>query len=122
MPFVLRVFAFLGVLAVLVQAGRALFSLLRGGVDVFLARDLHDVRAQRGDLTGMQEADALRQTGRQRRALAAARLSFWIGLLIIPNFTPWPAQMCAAYCAFWFFPRRPKGVGGIRAHMRVNVR
>jgi hypothetical protein len=121
MPVFLRVLAVFGVLAVLFQAGRAMFSLLRGGVDMFLARDLHEVRAQRGDLTGMQEANALRRTGRQRRAIAAARLSFWIGLLIIPNFTPWPAQMCAAYCVFWLFPRRPRGAG-IRAHMRVNVR
>jgi hypothetical protein len=121
MFLLLRILAVIGVLAVLVRAGSALFSLLRGGIDMFLARDLHEVRAQRGDLTGMEEARALRRTGLQRRTIAAARLSFWIGLLIIPNFTPWPAQMCAAYCVFWLLPRN-RAAGGLRTRMSIRVR
>ena len=117
MQFIVLLLAVMGVLAVLARAVRASFSLLRGGVDMFLARDLHEVRAQRGDLTGMQEADALRRIGRQRRAKAAARLSFWIGLLLIPTFTPWPAQLCAAYAILWLVPRKDKS-GGLRAHVR----
>jgi hypothetical protein len=120
MLLLVRLLAVIGVLAVLVRAGRALLSLLRGGVDMFLARDLHEVLAQRGDLTGMQEAVTMRRTGRQRRTAAAARLSFWVGLLIVPNFTPWPAQLCAAYTVFWLFPRSKSG-NGMRAHMRVKI-
>ncbi len=122
MLLLIRLLAVLGVIAVLGRVVRALFSLLRGGVDMFMARDLHETRAQRGDVTGMQEAVSLRRVGRQRRAVAAARLSFWIGLLIVPSFTPWPAQLCAAYCIFWLLPprNRANGAGGIRGSFRVT--
>jgi hypothetical protein len=72
---------------------------------MFLARDLHDVRAQRGDLTGMEEANALRTSGRRRRTRAIARLSFWVGLLIVPVFTPWPVELCAVYSCLSLLPR-----------------
>ena len=118
MLFIVRMLAVLGVLAVIAQAGRALFSLMRGGVDMFLARDLHGVRAQRGDLTGMQEAVELRRAGRNRRAIAALKLSIWVVLLIIPSFTPWATPMRAAYVVFWFLPRQR---GGLRARVDVRV-
>lgn len=117
----LPVLAVLGVLAVISRAGRAVLSLLRGGVDAFIARDLHDVRAQRGDLTGMQEAESLRRAGRQRRAIAIARLLFWVGLLFVPGYTPWPAQLRAAYCIFWVIPPRRNRGPTVRTHVRVSV-
>ncbi len=120
MLFIVRLLAVLGVLAVLARAVRAALSLLRGGVDMFLARDLHEVRAQRGDLTGMQDAAALRQTGRKRRTIAAAAVSLWVGLLIIPIFTPWPAFLYAAFTIFWLLPRRPAG-SGLRASMHIKI-
>jgi hypothetical protein len=118
----LPVLAVLGVLAVISRAARAVFSLLRGGVDIFLARDLHDVHAQRGDLTGMQEAQELRRTGRRRRALATARLLFWIGLLIVPGYTEWPSQLRAACCIFWVIPPRRNRGPTVRTQVRVSTR
>ncbi|MEO5509518.1 MAG: hypothetical protein ABIS27_02745 [Longimicrobiales bacterium] len=120
MLLLVPVLAIIGVAAVLARAFRALFSLLRGGVDMFVANDLHDVRAQRGDLTGMEEATALRRSGRERRAVAAARISFWIGLLIAPGFTPWPAHLCASYVIFWLLPDRPSAPR-IRGSFRIGT-
>jgi hypothetical protein len=120
MLLLLRILALLGVLALLLQAGRAAFALVRGGVDMFVAKDLHEVRSQRGDLTGMQEAIDLRRVGRRRRAAGIARLSFWVGLLIIPSFTPWALQMRAACAAFWLWPR-PRGGVQIRTSFRSSV-
>lgn len=98
--------AVLGVLAVIAHAGRSLFALLRGGVDVFVARDLHEVRSRQGDLTGMQEADVLRALGRKKRAMGLLQLSFWIALIIVPSFTAYPMQLRALYCVLWILPRR----------------
>jgi hypothetical protein len=121
MMLLLKAAAVLGVVIILLRAGGALFSLLRGGLDIFLARDLHEVRSQRGDLTGMQEAAALSKAGRTRRALAAARLCAWLVLLIIPGFTPWPTAMRAAYCIFWLFPRPVRMRIGVRgSSMKVS--
>jgi hypothetical protein len=120
MLFLLRFLAVIGVLAVIAHAGRALFSLLRGGVDMFVAKDLHEVRAQRGDLTGMQEAVDLRRMGRQRRGIALVKLVLWIGLLIVPSFTSWALQMRAAYALLWLLPR-PRGGIGVRARFHTTV-
>ena len=104
MQLLLAVLAVVGIAAVLSRAMHALFSLLRGGIDMFVARDLGDVRRQRGDLTGMEEAAALRRSGRQLRARGIARLSLWVGLLIVPVLTAWPLQLCAAYSILWLLP------------------
>ena len=116
MQLILAILAVVGITAVLSRATRALFSLLRGGIDMFVARDLGDVRRQRGDLTGMEEADALRRSGRQRRAQAIARLILWVGLLIVPILTAWPLQLCAAYSVLWLLPG-----GGIPARASGNI-
>lgn len=120
MLFLLRMLAVLGVLAVIARAGRALFSLLHGGVDMFLARDLHDVRAQRGDLTGMEEAVSLRRTGRRRRALAGVKLLFYIGLIVVPAYTSWPMHLRAVYNILWLLPRTG-APDGVRARFNVSV-
>lgn len=111
--------AVLGVLAVISRAGRAVFSMLRGGLDMFVARDLRNTHSQRGDLTGMQEADDLRRAGNKRRAFAIGRFIFWVALLFVPRFTPDPEKLRAAYCIFWILP--PRGNRGPTVTTQIRV-
>ncbi|CAN5685458.1 hypothetical protein BH23GEM9_BH23GEM9_13950 [soil metagenome] len=95
-----------GFIAALLRAFIALLAVLRSGVDSFLARDLASVRGQRGDLTGVADATALRAAARRRRMLAIGIFSFWLGLLVVPVLTPWPTFLYAAYSLLWLVPRR----------------
>lgn len=105
MRFVIFVLAFFGVLAVLARVLRAALKLLHRGVDTLVAGEVHDLRAQRGDLTGMADAARQRSIARRGRVLAVAMLSFWVGLLVAPPLTPWPAALYAVYSLLWIVPR-----------------
>lgn len=97
--------AIAGVIAVMLRLLRALFASLRGGVDAFLAGDVADTRAHRGDLTGHSEARSAVQLARRRRMLALGAASLWIGLLVVPMLTPWPSLLYAGYSVLWVLPR-----------------
>jgi hypothetical protein len=99
--------AVLGVAAVLLRLVRAALWALRGGVDAFLAGDVAETRAQRGDLTGLADAEAEREVARRRRMIAAGSLFLWGGLLIVPPLTPWPAMLYASYSLLWLLPHHP---------------
>lgn len=94
-----------GVIAVMLRLLRALFASLRGGVEAFVARDVAETRAQRGDLTGLDDARAAAAIARRRRFLALGTASMWIGLLVVPILTPWPSLLYAAYSLLWLLPR-----------------
>jgi hypothetical protein len=97
-----------GVAAVALRAAGALMTVISGGVESFLARDVADVRARRGDLTGLADADAVRQRARRRRFVALGVFSMWVCLLIVPPLTPWPGFLYAAYSLLWLVPRRTR--------------
>jgi hypothetical protein len=97
-----------GVIAVMLRLLRAFFAALRGGVDTFLAHDVADTRAQRGDLTGVDDARGAARLARRRRLLALGTASVWIGLLVVPTLTPWPALLYASYSLLWLIPRTPR--------------
>ncbi|MGH7577385.1 MAG: hypothetical protein ACREM1_19925 [Longimicrobiales bacterium] len=105
MRFVIYVIAFFGVLAVLGRVLRAVLRLAHRGVDTLVAGEVHDLRAQRGDLTGMADAARQRSIARRDRLVAVAMLSFWAGLLVAPPLTPWPAALYAIYSLLWLVPR-----------------
>jgi hypothetical protein len=96
-----------GIAAIVIRAFAAGARALRGGVEAFLARDAADVRAQRGDLTGLADASVARDAARRRRLYALGAMSFWIGLLVVPPLTPWPRFLYAVYSLLWLVPRRP---------------
>jgi hypothetical protein len=108
MSTAIMLLAVAGVIAVLLRLLRALFAALRGGVDSFLARDVADTRAQRGDLTGVDDAQTAAALARRRRLLALGTGSIWIGLLIFPVLTPWPGLLYASYSLLWLIPRAPR--------------
>lgn len=106
MNFLVSLLAVAGFLAVLVRAGRALFVALWRGVDAFLARDLEQARAQRGDLTGLEEARVVRAGARRRRVVALSLAGLWIALLVVPILTASPTAVYALYSVLWLLPRR----------------
>ena len=95
-----------GVVAVLRHAVDALLRLLHGGVDAVLAGGRASTRAQHGDVTGVQEAEAERQRAARRRSVALALLVLWTALLLLPPLTAWPSALYAAYALLWLLPRR----------------
>ena len=104
MRWLIILLAVLGALAVVRRMLRPILRLLHGGVDGFLAREVAQLRAQRGDLTGMADAERLRSLARRRKLFAAAGLSFWVLLLVTPPLTPWPAALYAVYSILWLVP------------------
>ncbi|HEX6307771.1 MAG TPA: hypothetical protein VFZ69_06245 [Longimicrobiales bacterium] len=105
MNIALVLLAVAGIAAVVLRLLRALFAALRGGVDAFLARDVADTRAQRGDLTGLDEASGAARAARRYRLLALGQALIWVVLLIVPELTPWPAPLYASYSLLWLLPR-----------------
>lgn len=108
MSVAILLLAIAGVIAVILRLLRALFATLRGGVDAFLARDVAGTRAQRGDLTGVDDAHETARAARRLRLLALGAASVWVGLLIVPVLTPWPKLLYAGYSLLWLIPRRPR--------------
>jgi hypothetical protein len=93
-----------GFAALAARTLRALLRLLGRGVDEFLAAETVSVRANRGDLTGMDEAADEQSVARRQRLGALARFAAWMGLLVAPPMTPWPAQVYAVCCVLWLLP------------------
>lgn len=104
MSLLVVVLAVIGFVAVALRVVLAILGLLRRGVDRYLADSVADVRARRGDLTGMDEARVEEQGARRALFSAFAILSFWALLLIAPALTPWPRTIYAAYSVFWLLP------------------
>jgi hypothetical protein len=106
MRFLIVVLAVLGFAAIALRVALALLRLLRGGVEQYVATGVADVRARRGDLTGLSDASVQERRARRSQLVSVGILSFWLLLLIAPALTPWPATLYAAYCVFWLVPRR----------------
>ncbi|HEX2166178.1 MAG TPA: hypothetical protein VHG09_02965 [Longimicrobiales bacterium] len=104
--------AIAGAIAVMLRLLRAAFAALRGGVDAFIARDVAETRAHRGDLTGLDDARAAAALARRRRWLSLGHAFLWAGLLIIPTLTPWPQALYACYALLWLVPRGPRPAPG----------
>lgn len=99
------ILAVTGFAAVAARMLLALLRVLTRGADVLIARDVAATRAQRGDLTGLEEANLARGEARRRRYVALGLLSIWAGLLLVPALTPWPNLLYAAYSLLWLLPR-----------------
>jgi len=101
----ITILAAFGVAALALRLARAALRALQRGVDVFVAREMAKTRAQRGDLTGLAEAEAWARTARRERLRAAARTAVWLALLAAPASTPWTREIYAACAVLWFVPR-----------------
>jgi hypothetical protein len=110
MRILLLLLAIAGAAAVLAHLGRTLLHLAHGGVQAYLAGDAAGSRARSGDVTGLQDALSARSLAVRRRRLGLAAAACWLGLLVFPPLTPWPAAIYAAYSLLWILPRarRPR--------------
>ena len=106
MSLLLGILAALGVLALLAAVFRAALRLLRGGVEMFLAGEVANARAGRGDLSGLTAAREWRASSRSAKRLYTVQALGWLVLLIAPMFTPWTTEVYAACAALWLLPRR----------------
>jgi hypothetical protein len=107
---IVTILAILGFVCVMVRFLRASFSFIRRQVIVFHARKVADVRARRGDLTGMAEAERRVEGARRARWRSLAWSAFWFALLAVPPMLPWTRGIYASYSALWLL----RGVGGDR--------
>lgn len=116
MELPLYILAVIGFAAALWRLLRAALRLARRGVDAFLAREVAETRAQRGDLTGMAEARDWAARARRARLRAIAEACFWLALLVLPPLLlPSPVVAYAAYAVLWLFVRGLEARAGVTA-------
>jgi hypothetical protein len=106
MDGILTLLAILGVLAVLVRLGRSLLRVLGRGAEALVASGLATQHARRGDLTSLAEARELESRARRRRLRAVGSTAVWIGVLTLPQVTPWSRAVYAALSVLWLIPRQ----------------
>jgi hypothetical protein len=108
MQFIVLILAVIGFLAVMRLAGRAGLGLMVRGVEVFLAKEVGQTHARRGDLTAWNAAEAARTSALRGRLGALALFTTCVGLLAVPPFTPWTAAVYAAYAPLWLLAPRKR--------------
>jgi len=106
MDFLIVLLAIAGFLAALRGLSRASLGLLVRGVEVVMARETTDIRARRGDITGLSAADEHRAVARRHRRRSAVVVAFWAALIVVPLLTPWTRWLYAAWSTLWLLPAR----------------
>lgn len=106
MRVLLLLLGILGFIAVARHLAVAVLRLFRRGADEFMAGQIADIRARRGDLTGLSDAQVERTLAKRGRLAALGGVFLWTALLAAPPLTPWPELLYAACNIFWVFPRR----------------
>ncbi len=104
MNLVLFVLSVAGFLAALRRLAFAAFRLFKGSVESFVMREVASSRTDRGDVTGLLEAQALRRATRAVRARALASVVFWAALLSAPLLTRMTLPLYAFYTLLWLLP------------------
>ncbi len=105
MTFILILLAIPGVLAVLLRLGIALFGTARHTVEWYVARQISNQKAERGDLSGLAEAEKIRSAAaRQQRRWGLHALA-WTTLLAFPLLVPGAVIVYPLYSVLWLLPR-----------------
>src|SRR5688500_548654 len=98
--------ASLCVLAVLLRLGTALLYAAKFSVERYVARQILDQRATRGDLSGMDEAEKIRVSAAARQMRYLGETAVWVALLGVPLLFPGAFVVYPLYLIFWFIPKR----------------
>ena len=107
MTILVAILATLGFLALLRQWFRALLRSLKGGVETYIAKTTEHTRANRGDLTGMQDAQAVSRMARRARMRALVELAGYTALLATPLLSVWGKPLYAFCSALWLLEAIP---------------
>jgi hypothetical protein len=105
MTFILILLAIPGVLAVLLRLGVAAYGAAKHTIEWYVARQITKQRAERGDLSGLAEAEKIRnEAGRQQRRWGLHALA-WTTLLAFPLMIPGAVIVYPLYSLLWLLPR-----------------
>ena len=110
MTILLILLAIPGVLAVLLRLGTALLQTAKYSIERYVARQILDQRATRGDLSGMAEADKLRGEAAAKQMRFLMETAMWTALIGLPLLFPPAVIVYPLYSIFWFVPRGGKQV------------
>lgn len=109
MTFLLALIALPGIAAVVMRWLNAMFLTARHSLERFVAGQIADTRAQRGDISGMSEADSIRRKSRDAQLHGLRALLLWSSLLVLPVLLPGTFLIYALYGFLWLLPRAPSG-------------
>jgi hypothetical protein len=105
MTIVLILLAIPGVLAVLVRLVIALARTTKHSAERYVARQVKAQRAERGDLSGLSEAEKIRRAAARRQTRFLAESLGWLMLLALPLLFPVAVFLYPFYSVFWLLPR-----------------
>jgi len=105
MTLLLALIALPGIAAVLLRWSSAVFGMARLSVERFVAGQIADSRAQRGDISGMTEAEAIRRRSRAEQLRLTLQILLWSAALLIPVLLPATFVIYALYGLLWLVPR-----------------
>lgn len=105
MTLLLALIALPGIAAVVLRWSTAMFGMARHAVERYVAGQVAESRAQRGDISGMSEAEIIRRRSREEQRRLLLQLLLWSGLLIAPLFLPATLVLYALYGLLWLVPR-----------------
>lgn len=105
MTILLILLAIPGVLAVLLRLGISLLHASRHTVEWYVARQISDQRAGRGDLSGLAEAEKVRGAAARQQRRWGLHTLMWTLLLAFPLMVPGAVIVYPLYSVLWFLPR-----------------
>ena len=106
MTFILILLAIPGVLAVLVRLTISLIAATKHTVERYVAKQIKDQRAERGDLSGLAEAERVRAEAARKQMRWVFHSLGWITLLAFPLMIPGAVIVYPLYSLLWLLPRR----------------
>lgn len=100
--FLLALIALPGIAAVLIRWSRSVFVTARHTIEWFVAGQIADQRAQRGDISGMSEAVTIRTRSRGALLSGVLRVLLYSAAIVIPMFLPGTFLIYTLYGFLWF--------------------
>lgn len=105
MTLLLALIALPGIAAILIRWSAAVFNAARHSAERFVAGQIADQRAARGDISGMTEAENIRQRSRREQFDGLLRVLFWTAALAVPIFIPGTFVIYALFGLLWLLPK-----------------
>lgn len=106
MTLVLILLAIPGVLAVLLRLFTALFGLTKHTIERYVAGQISDQHAERGDLTSLAAAEKVRGTATRMQLRHLIEALGWGTLLALPLLVPATVILYPFYAIVWLLPHR----------------